>query len=254
MKRFSIIFTLLVLPLVSMAQHSLVIDTDSITMRQYQEAQIRAAKITFEDLTENSFQSWEMLSAAYGQSHSSPMIDSIYQRVFYHLYDTTSSTRYIVLPDRVSVEYFDTVVVRHYDNDNDWFDYANSFFTLKESDHAEWRLLARGEYVPHIVSAKPILYDLDTIHTQLSQIIGGIGNGWFSAVNEMRVNKLRKYIPAVYGHWGGYWHFVTMPKIFKVQIYHNGAIVSFRNSWSGGGALFLPSDSNEFIGVSWWME
>ena len=88
--------------------------------------------------------------------------------------------------------------------------------------------------LPHIVSAKPILYDLDTIHTQLSQIIGGIGNGWFSAVNEMRVNKLRKYIPAVYGHWGGYWHFVTMPKIYKVQIYHNGAIVSFRNSWSGG--------------------
>lgn len=250
MKRFSIIFTLLVLPLVSMAQHSLVIDTDSITMLQYQEAQARAAKITFEDLTENSFQSWEMLSAAYGQSHSSPMIDSIYQRVFYHLYDTTSSTRYIVLPDRVSVEYFDTVVVKP--NNSDWVDYADVY---EESGYAEWRLLAKGEYVPHIVSAKPILYDFDTIHTQLSQIIGGIVKGdSVSEIDKKKVNKLRKYIPAVYGHWGGYWHFVTMPQIYKVQIYHNGAIVSFRNSWCGGGTLFLPSDSNEFIGVSWWME
>lgn len=250
MKRFSIIFTLLVLPLVSMAQHSLVIDTDSITMRQYQEAQARAAKITFDDLTENNFQSWEMLSVAYEQSHSSPMIDSIYQRVFYYFYDTTSSTRYIVLPDRVSVEYFDTVVVKH--NDGDWFDYANVNI---ESDHAEWRLLARGEYVPHIVSAKPILYDFDTIHTQLSQIIGGFGKGdSISKIHKTKVNKLRKSIPAVYGHWGGYWHFVTMPQIYSIQFYHNGAIVSFRLSWCGGGALFLPSDSNEFLAVSGWME
>lgn len=100
MKRI-IILLLLLLPLATMAQN-----------------------IKFDSLNDEFFRSWERLSAEYAaQSPTDARLDSIYQRVFYHFYDTTGKAKYLVLPAEVWIRVFDSSVIEKFDGDSNYYDY-----------------------------------------------------------------------------------------------------------------------------------
>ena len=70
-------------------QKDSVLETDSLTQKerkQLQEKIIMTDKDTL--LSEAFFRKWEEESAEYARSHSNPMIDSIYQKVFTHIVNT----------------------------------------------------------------------------------------------------------------------------------------------------------------------
>lgn len=234
MKRI-IILLLLLLPLATMAQN-----------------------IKFDSLNDEFFRSWERLSAEYAaQSPTDARLDSICQRVFYHFYDTTGKAKYLVLPAEVWIRVFDSSVMEQFDGDSNYYDY------YQYEEEEKWKFVEERIHVPHIEAEKSILYDIDFIHEQLEHYIGGymmitqegkerVRN--YVKIDEVRKMELSKFISVAYGHWGGYWHFATMPIIGGIDVYKNGVVVHIRYSWCTGGACYVPFDSGEIITLEEWIE
>ena len=271
MRKILFIISLAVLPILSFVllsngvftQKDSVLETDSLTLKERKQLQ---KKIIMTDkdtlLSEAFFRKWEEASAEYARSHSNPMIDSIYQKVFTYIVDSfkkrasedptyeVENTKYIVLPCYLKVCEEDTVV-------EESTEHANK--NIKEAVIGNIHLIdgnyervASGYYVPHIKSDKPVLYDFPTIHNLMEKYLNE---------NEDEMKNRRKeiedqnYIPIAPHHWERGWYFNSMPIIYRICIYHNkGVGVYTRTSWCTGSDYFLPAKSDEIIGKSSWIE
>ena len=107
-------------------------------------------------------------------------------------------------------------------------------------------------YIPHLNVKNPVLYLFKKQEETLSTYLGGVPTA--NEINRKNAGKVALYMEINYGHWGGYWHLETMPIIYQIYIYNNGAYISLRDSWCSGKSIFIPTHSNEFIEVSSWIE
>lgn len=66
--------------------------------------------------------------------------------------------------------------------------------------------------------------------------------------SEKRYEMLRKYIPILHGHWGGYWHIETHPFVYYILFNNNLslAMINFRVGYEGGEATLIR-------GINGWM-
>ena len=242
-------------------QKDSILETDSLTQKerkQLQEKIIMTDKDTL--FSEAFFRKWEEASTEYARSHSNPMIDSVYQKVFTYIVDSfkkrasedptykVENTKYIVLPCYLEI-----------------WEWEEDTFVEQSTEHANGNLkvvelgvgdiidgnyerVASGYYVPHIKSDKPVLYDFPTIHNLMEKYLNK---------NKNRRKKIenRKYIPIAPYHWGKGWYFNTMPVINRISFYKNKGIgVYTRTSWWTGCDFFLPAKSDEIIKKNYWVE
>ena len=239
-------------------QKDSVLETDSLTQKEIKQLQEKII-VTDKDtiLSEAFFRKWEEASTEYARSHSNPMIDSIYQKVFTYIVDSfkirasedptyeVENTKYIVLPCYLKVCEEDTVVEQSTEHANKNIKEAVIGHAMVDGNYER---VASGYYVPHIKSDKPVLYDFPTIHNLMEKYLNK---------NKNRRKKIenQKYIPIAPYHWGKGWYFNTMPIINRISFYKNKGIgVYTRTSWCTGSDFFLPAKSDEIIERGSWIE
>lgn len=236
-------------------QKDSVLETDSLTLKERKQLQKKII-VTDKDtiLSEAFFRKWEEASAEYARSHSNPMIDSIYQKVFTHIIDSfeerASEDKYIVLPCYLNVCEEDTVVEESTEHAKG--DLKTTVIGHDYVIDGNYERVASGYYVPHIKSDKPVLYDFPTIHNLIEEYLNENED---EMKNRRREIKNRKYIPIAPRHWGKSWHFNSMPIIYRICFFKNkGVGVYTRTSWWAGSDFFLPAKSDEIIEKSSWIE
>ena len=106
-----------------------------------------------------------------------------------------------------------------------------------------------AHYIPDFKADKDIVYVSPEIEKILSSYVGGVSESEkyeygspLTPINEERLSELRQLIPVAYGHWGGYWHFESMPIIFTIFMFQDGFITELRKSWNEGDFIFIPYD------------
>lgn len=106
-----------------------------------------------------------------------------------------------------------------------------------------------ANYIPDFKADKDIIYVSPEIEKILSSYVGGVSESEkyeygspLTPINEERLSELRQLIPVAYGHWGGYWHFESMPIIFTIFMFQDGFITELRKSWNEGDFIFIPYD------------
>ena len=187
------------------------------------------------------FYQWYKQSVEFAKSQSNSAIDSLYQQVFLHLSHRINHP-YIVLPQYVPI----TILDADYDKKN----YSSMFDIIqKDTSHI---ISVDSTYIPHLNIENPILYLFEDQKKTLTTYLGGIPTS--NEINRKNAGKISKYLEIYYGHWGGYWHLETMPIIYEIYIYNNGAFFSLRDSWCSGKGVFVPKHSNEYIEISSWIE
>ena len=189
------------------------------------------------------FYQWHKQSeefARFHSLHSNATIDSVFQQVFLH-YSNRTTHPYIVLPKYVPV----TIL-------NAYFDKKNYRSMLDIQKDSSFIISVDSTYIPHLNVKNPVLYLFMKQEEALSTYLGGIPTA--KEINRKNAGKVAKYMEINYGHWGGYWHLETMPIIYQIYIYNNGAYISLRDSWCSGKSIFIPTHSNEFIEVGSWIE
>lgn len=172
--------------------------------------------------------------------HSNATIDSVFQQVFLH-YSNITTHPYIVLPKYVPV----TILNADFDKKN----YRSMLDIKKDSSFI---ISVDSTYIPHLNVKNPVLYLFMKQEEALSTYLGGVPTA--KEINCKNAGKVAQYMEINYGHWGGYWHLETMPIIYEIYIYNNGAYISLRDSWCSGKSIFIPTHSNEFIEVGRWIE
>ncbi len=131
----------------------------------------------------------------------------------------------------------------------------NSEQITKKAEHYAY-------YIPDFETDKEVVYISPEIERILSLYVGGVSESEsyedersFTPINEERLSELRQIIPAAYGHWGGYWHFESMPIIFGIFMFQDGFITNLRKSWCEGDLIFVPYDVNKDpVVFCEWME
>ena len=194
-------------------------------------------------LSDTFFYQWHKQSeefARFHSLHSNATIDSVFQQVFLH-YSNITTHPYIVLPKYVPV----TILNADFDKKN----YRSMLDIQKDSSFI---ISVDSTYIPHLNVRNPVLYLFMKQEEALSTYLGGIPTA--KEINRKNAGKVALYMEINYGHWGGYWHLETMPIIYQICIYNNGAYISLRDSWCSGKSIFIPTHSNEFIEVSSWIE
>lgn len=194
-------------------------------------------------LSDTFFYQWHKQSeefARFHSQHSNATIDSVFQQVFLH-YSNRTTHPYIVLPKYVPV----TILNADFDEKN----YRSMLDIKKDSSFI---ISADSTYIPHLNVKNPVLYLFMKQEEALSTYLGGVPTS--NEINRKNAGKVAQYMEINYGHWGGYWHLETMPIIYKIYIYNNGAYISLRDSWCSGKSIFIPTHSNEFIEASSWIE
>ena len=151
---------------------------------------------------------------------------------------TETTSKYIVSPQIVSVERYyldvDTVMAK-YD-----FGFPNFIPHLKDEQYV----------VDSVTPVLPCsgLYLTKKIDWKLSKFAGGLKNGdTLGEISQENVNELKKYIPADYGHWGGYWWFTTFPIITHISYADNLIAVMRRTSWWTGDVIWYVNENGKFI-------
>lgn len=187
------------------------------------------------------FYQWHNQSEEFAKLQSNPTVNSLYQQVFLH-YTKKTNHPYVVLPQYVPV----SVISTDFDKKN-----YSSMFNIIQKD-TSLIISVDSTYIPHLNIENPILYLFKDQEKALTTYLGGVPSS--KEINRKNADKVWKYIEINYGHWGGYWHLETMPIIYKIYIYDNGAYISLRDSWCSGKSIFIPTHSNEFIEVSSWIE
>ena len=189
------------------------------------------------------FYQWHKQSeefARFHSLHSNATIDSVFQQVFLH-YSNITTHPYIVLPKYVPV----TILNADFDEKN----YRSMLDIQKDSSFI---ISVDSTYIPHLNVKNPVLYLFMKQEEALSTYLGGVPTA--NEINRKNAGKVALYMEINYGHWGGYWHLETMPIIYQICIYNNGAYISLRDSWCSGKSIFIPTHSNEFIEVGSWIE
>ena len=137
---------------------------------------------------------------------------------------------------------------------------------LGETREWEYMMMAseRFAYVPSFDSDKEIVYITPEIDRLLSLYVGGVceseeddytDHTKWTKINEERLAELRNLIQVNRGHWGGYWHFESMPIVFSIYLYDDGFVADLRTSWCAGETVFFPYDltkKKEYL--SEWIE
>ena len=241
-------------------QKDSVLETDSLTRKEIKQLQKKII-VTDKDtlFSEAFFRKWEEASTEYARSHSNPMIDSIYQKVFTYIVDSfkkrasedptykkVENTKYIVLPCYLEVWEWeeDTVVEQSTEHVKE--------FLLDDLIDGNYERVASGYYVPHIKSDKPVLYDFPTIHNRIEKYL-------YKKKKDIKHRRKEiedlNYIPIAHHHWGKGWYFNSMPIINRIYFYKNkGVGVYTRTSWWSGSDFFLPAKSDEIVKKNWWVE
>lgn len=92
------------------------------------------------------------------------------------------------------------------------------------------------------------LYLTPDINKKLSSFAGGLKNGdKIGNINKKNVKILKKYIPVDYGHWGGYWWFISFPIITNIRYADNLIAVMRRTSWWTGDVIWYVKEDGKFI-------
>ena len=172
-------------------------------------------------------------------------IYSIYSKSYH-----TDSSRFFSLPSNIAVSIYPYKL-----KDCTKKNAPNLESIIKDAKHYAC-------YIPEFDADKNIVYITPEIDKLLSFYIGGVSESGryryeapFTPVNEGRLSELRQIIPVVYGHWGGYWHFESMPIIFRLFMFQDGFITELRKSWCEGDSIFVPYDiKEEPVILSYWIE
>lgn len=103
------------------------------------------------------------------------------------------------------------------------------------------------------------LYLTSGIRKVLSEFAGGLKKkNVITEINKSNVKKLKKYIPVAYGHWGGYWWFVSFPIINGICYSDNLIAIMRRTSWCTGDVIWYVKENGKFVRrlqpVSAWIE
>ena len=240
------------------AQKHLALEADSLTIKEINVLKEKII-VTDEDtlLSDTFFNKWKQASEEYARSHSNPMIDSIYMKMYMHLKDTVengdngysyeteeeamqkrairNNCKYMLLPINVNVCVYDNVVQD-----------CGTYYWGSDD-----KLVDKRCYVPHITSDKPILYDFPTIHEDLEKYLCKTND---KEQIKKRRGILQQYMQVERQHWNDKWYFVTMPFFTTIDIYRNGIIIYCRTSWCQGGSFFLPNGSEKIIDLGDWIE
>ena len=103
------------------------------------------------------------------------------------------------------------------------------------------------------------LYLTSDIDKKLSSFVGGLKCGdKMGKINKNNIKKLKKYIPVDYGHWGGYWWFISFPIITHIFYADNLIAVMRRTSWWTGDVIWYVKENGQFVRrsdpVTTWVE
>lgn len=218
----------------------------------------------YDSLTRTNFEAflkeWEQWSSQMSSISKDSLLNTILTKV---------NTEYSSNKDIDScafLSFSDNIEIRRYQGKV--YDYpANQEDVWQDRDEC-WEYMMKASerycYVPSISSDKKVLYISPRIQRLLSLYIGGVCESeeddfmdyekW-TKINEDRLSQLRRLIHVDRGHWGGHWHFKTMPIVFSIFLFDDGYVVDMRTSWCSGETVFYPLDqSKEKVVLSSWIE
>ena len=214
----------------------------------------------YPSLTDNNFKTflkeWKNWSVQLRSFSTDSLINQAVKRVFIEYKKTIPDSCAICsLPGSIEVRRYPGTF-NEYPFDALWDKTLKWDYMMKASD--------RFAYVPSFDSDKEIVYITSEIDRLLSLYVGGVCESdeddvldytkW-TKINEDRLTELRYLIQVSRGHWGGYWHFESMPKIFSLYLYDDGVVANLRTSWCTGETVFLPYDkTKEKVSLSDWIE
>lgn len=238
------------------------LEADSISQHQYDSVLTNTEALPIDTLSPAFFAEWKKLSDAYAALGASPIVDSIYQRVWNHYHQ--DSLPYIVLPARVTVMRLDSevVYVRYLKNPRN-----DEYYFLAWGEE-EWKakVLARRKYIPHIRADRPVLYNIETKYRQVATYLGGVdfrkdvvlsdeeSRTLYQTIRKDRVADARRYLYAEMSCAGNYWYLQTPPIIWNLVFYRNGVVAEVSLSYCHGEWLFLPNGSDDEIVICDWVE
>lgn len=138
----------------------------------------------------------------------------------FDLINVINKTPYVVTQDEI--QYIFREVKSIYDPD--FFDYYILNYRINPND-----IKTIKEFYPSVdLEEDKVLHLTDTIENEINLFLGtrehplGEGNIMSPASPKeetlRRYQYIRKYIPILYGHWGGYWHLSTHPEILLVYL------------------------------------
>ena len=152
----------------------------------------------------------------------------------------------------------------------DSFNWVNSYSTYSNTYDASNNWLGGCAVTLSLPNNGNTLYLTEEIKNLLFKYIGGV---WIEdgkityrlldrnpdiAINKEHIANLGKFIPIVRSHWGNYWHFTSMPEIWRIEVFHDGCIVELRRSWCDGETIFIhhttPIGKKKIELVGYWQE
>ena len=160
----------------------------------------------------------------------------------------------------------DNIEVRRYQGKHS--DYPLDQDGFGSDRDARWDYMMKASerycYVPSINSDNAVLYITPRIQRLLSLYIGGVcesdGDDFrdhekWTEINEGRLSDLRRLIHVDQGHWGGHWHFKTMPIVYSIYFFDDGYVVAMRtSSWSGEKVFYPSNPTQEKEVIDDWIE
>ena len=219
----------------------------------------------YDSLTDKNFNSflkdWEEWSAQMNALSQDSLLNAILTKVYteYSAEKGEDACAFLSFSDNIEVR-------KYPGNSKDYPANQEDAWQSDEDDYWDYMMKAseRYCYVPSISSDKEILYISPRIQSLLSLYVGGVCESeeddfmnyekW-TKINEDRLSKLRRLVHVDRGHWGGHWHFKTMPIVFSIFLFDDGYVVDMRTSWCTGETVYYPFDpSKEIVIQSEWIE
>lgn len=216
---------------------------------------VKYPKLTGRNLGE-FFKDWEIYSDSVSSCNiiKDSILSDVVMREFAAFNDENKrqnsiTSQYIVFPQTIEVERYyldvDTIMAE-----------SSQGFPSYIPD------MKREQYsVDTITPAVPRggLYLTPGIRKVLSEFAGGLNKeNVITKINKSNVKKLKKYIPVAYGHWGGYWWFVSFPIINGICYSDNLIAIMRRTSWCTGNVIWYVKENGKFVRrqqpVSVWIE
>lgn len=200
-------------------------------------------KLTKKNL-EEFFMDWESYSniIASKAKINDSLIDSIQRNENEYVSMTFQglTQRYIVLPQRIRIARYyidvDTIAAKRD------LGFPSFIPDLKDNQHTVYSITP----IPH--QKNNVLYLTSSINKVLSTFAGGLKKGnKIAKINNGNVERLKKYIPVDYGHWGGYWWFTSFPVITGICYANNLIAVMRRTSWFTGDVIWYIKENDKFV-------
>ncbi|MDF2590461.1 MAG: hypothetical protein K0S41_4304 [Anaerocolumna sp.] len=220
-------------------------ENDEIRITQYfkdwNEKSKKLTKTKYEnELEENLYKIFKVVYQPYNMV---PLINEQMLDYFEHdLIKVINQAPYIVVQNQLHYTIEDLK-----DTNEDVYDeYDEYLLTLMDSKN---EIKTINNFYPQIdIDFNKVLYLTYEYEVEIISFLGGEERP-FSEKNimapaipkgetEKRYQWLRKYIPILYGHWGGYWHLPTHPEILNVYINKEltHAIANYRIGYNFGFA------------------